>query len=146
MNPVNFANIMNEKNICTAEVWLPSRNETEAGSVFQFISLLPENISLEYFGRGARRYMLVRGSGTDIKSIGGLISSMYPAAGLHILEEDPAGSLAESAFTETAAYGFSGENYLPLRLFDNYKEYDPVHTLLSGFLDLQPDDSLLIRI
>lgn len=137
---------MKEKNECSAEVWLPSRNETEAGSVFQFISLLPENISLEYFGSGAKRYMLIRGSEADIKSIGALISSMYPASGLHILDRDPVESLSGSPCTETVAYGFSGENYLPLRMFDNYKEYDPVHTLLSGLLDLGPDDLLLMRI
>ena len=32
-----------------AEVWLPSRNETEAAAVSRFISSLPVNISLEYF-------------------------------------------------------------------------------------------------
>ena len=129
-----------------AEIWLPSRNETEAGAVCQFISSLPENISLEYFARGSKRSMLIRGSLPDVKTAGTLISAAYPSASLHFLDNDPAAVVPENGVTLTGDYGFSGEGYLPLRYFEKYRDYDPVHTILAGLLDIGSDESLSIRI
>ena len=119
-----------------AEVWLPSRNETEAAAVSRFISSLPVNISLEYFAKGSKRSMLVRGSLPDVKSAGALITAVYPAASLHFLDNDPAADVAELGAAVTGDYGFSGEGYLPLKNFERYRDYDPVHTILANILDL----------
>ena len=100
-----------------AEVWLPSRNETEAAAVSRFISSLPVNISLEYFAKGSKRSMLVRGSLPDVKSARALITAVYPAASLHFLDNDPAADVAELGAAVTGDYGFSGEGYLPLKNF-----------------------------
>ena len=43
----NLVLLPEEKEITAAEIWLPSRNETEAEAVSQFIAPLPVNISLE---------------------------------------------------------------------------------------------------
>ena len=129
-----------------AEVWLPSRNETEAAAVSRFISSLPVNISLEYFAKGSKRSMLVRGSLPAVKSAGALITAGYPSASLHFLDNDPAADVPEHGVTVTGAYGFSGEGYLPLKNFEKYRDYDPVHTILAGLLDLGSDECVSIRI
>ena len=129
-----------------AEVWLPSRNETEAGAVCQFISSLPENINLEYFARGSKRSMLVRGSLPAVKNVGALIAAVYPSASLHFLDNDPVSDISENCFTMTGNYGFGGDGYLPLKHFERYRDYDPVHTILASLLDLGTDESVDIRI
>ena len=129
-----------------AEVWLPSKNETEAESVFRLISSLPENISLEYFGRGSKRLMLVRGNLADVRRTGAMITAAYPSASLHFLDADPSEDMRNSESLVTVDYGFSGENYLSLKRIDKYREYDPVHTILSGLLELGADESLWIQI
>ena len=135
-----------EKREAVAEVWLPSKNETEAESVFRLISALPENISLEYFGKGSKRMMLVRGDPADVRRTGTMISAAYPSASLHLLDSDPAAEMKDSANLVTVDYGFSGENYLPLKRYDRYKDYDPVHTVLAGLLELGSDEIMWIRI
>lgn len=129
-----------------AEVWLPSKNETEAEAVSRLISALPDNISLEYYATGSRRMMLVRGRPESLRRAGAMISSIYPSASLHMLDKDPAEELMSSGNTIAVDYGFSGENYLPLKRFERYSEYDPVHTVLSGLLELGTDESLLVSI
>ena len=129
-----------------AEVWLPSKNETEAESVFRLISSLPGNISLEYFGRGSKRLMLVRGNLADVRRTGAMITAAYPSASLHFLDADPSEDMRNSESLVTVDYGFSGENYLSLKRIDKYREYDPVHTILSGLLELGADESLWIQI
>ena len=135
-----------DRKITAAEIWLPSRNEIEAEAVCQFISSLPENISLEYLAKGSKRSMLVRGSMQDVKTVGALIAAAYPAASLHILEDDPVRELETKENIVSGDYGFSGEGYLPLKHFERYKEYDPVHTILANLLDLGEDDCIRIRI
>ena len=129
-----------------AEVWLPSRNEMEAGAVCQFISSLPENISLEYFARGSKRSMLIRGSLPDVKSAGALIAAVYPSASLHFLDNDPVSEITENSIAVTGDYSFGGDGYLPLRYFERYRDYDPVHTILASLLNLGTDESVDIRI
>ena len=129
-----------------AEVWLPSRNETEAAAVARFISSLPANISLEYFAKGSKRSMLVRGSLPDVKSAGSLITAAYPSASLHFLDNDPAADLPKHGITVTGDYGFAGDGYLPLKNFERYRDYDPVHSILAGLLDLGSDEYVSIRI
>ena len=142
----DLINLSGDLEETAAEVWLPSRNETEAGAVSQFISSLPENISLEYFARGSKRAMLVRGSLPDVKTTGSLITATYPSASLHILDKDPAADVPENSITLTGEYGFSGEGYLPLKCFSRYRDYDPVHTILAGLLDLGSDECVSVRI
>ena len=117
----NLVFLPEDKEITAAEIWLPSRNETEAEAVCQFISSLPENISLEYLARGSKRSMLVRGSMRDVKTVGALIAAAYPAASLHILEDDPIRELETKDNIVSGDYGFSGEGYLPLKHFERYK-------------------------
>ena len=85
----NLVFLPKDKEITAAEIWLPARNETEAEAVCQFISSLPDDISLEYLVKGSKRSMLIRGSLSDVKMVGALIAAAYPAASLHILENDP---------------------------------------------------------
>lgn len=129
-----------------AEVWLPSRNETEAEAVAQLISSLPDNICLEYFGKGAKRCMLIRGRLQDVKTAGAAIAAAYPSASLHFQEAEQDINLEICKNLITADYGFSGEGYLPLKRFERYGEYDPVHTILAGLLDLDEGDSVRIQI
>ena len=142
----NLVFLPEDKEITAAEIWLPSRNEIEAEAVCQFISSLPDNISLEYLARGSKRSMLVRGSMRDVKTVGALIAAAYPAASLHILENDPIRELETRENIVSGDYGFSGEGYLPLKHFERYKEYDPVHTILANLLDLAEDDCIRIQI
>ena len=133
-----------EKN--AAEIWFPSRNETEAEAVCQFISSLPENISLEYLARRSKRSMLVRGSMQNVKMVGALIAAAYPTASLHILDKDPISELETMENIVSGDYGFSGEGYLPLKNFGRYKEYDPINTILANLLDLGENDCIRIQI
>ncbi|MBQ6520206.1 MAG: type IV secretion system DNA-binding domain-containing protein [Anaerolineaceae bacterium] len=135
-----------KSHIVTAEVWLPAQNEMDSMVVNQFISSLPENISMEYYGHGAKRYMMLRGSQANIKYISAKIAVMYPAASVHILEKDPVLEMREARHKVIANYSFEGEGYLPIKTFEKYSEGDPVHTLLAGFLDLAQVDSLWIQV
>ena len=142
----DLVTLSGDNNETVAEVWLPSRNETEAAAVSRFISSLPVNISLEYFAKGSKRSMLVRGSLPDVKSAGSLITAAYPSASLHFLDKDPSANIPEDGFAVTGDYGFTGEGYLPLKNFDRYRDYDPVHTILANLLDLGSDECVSIRI
>ena len=142
----NLVKLSQDYEEIVAEVWLPSRNETESGAVSQFIASLPENICLEYFARGSKRSMLVRGSLPDVKSAGALIAAAYPSASLHFLDNDPAEDIPEHVISVTGNYGFDGEGYLPLKYYERYRDYDPVNTILAGLLDLGTDESASIRI
>ena len=135
-----------DREITVGEIWLPSRNETEAEAVCQFISSLPENISLEYLARRSKRSMLVRGSMQNVKMVGALIAAAYPTASLHILDKDPISELETMENIVSGDYGFSGEGYLPLKNFGRYKEYDPINTILANLLDLGENDCIRIQI
>ncbi|MBQ6322216.1 MAG: DUF87 domain-containing protein, partial [Lachnospiraceae bacterium] len=142
----NLVFLQEDREITAAEIWLPSRNETEAEAVCQFISSLPDNISLEYLARGSKRSMLIRGSMQDVKTTGALITASYPSASLHILDHDPVSDLEKSDAVISGDYGFSGDGYLPLKLFARYKDYDPVHMILANLLDLGYWDIVRIEI
>ena len=145
--PFNITPNPDSKNhIVVAEVLLPSQNEMDTTVVNQFISSLPENISMEYYGHGAKRYMLLRGGKADIKYVAAKIAVLYPAASVNILNYDPVLEMKNSHHKIISTYGFSGEDYLPVKTYEKYSDGDPVHTLLAGFLDLGSDDSLWIQI
>ena len=135
-----------KNHIVVAEVLLPSQNEMDTTVVNQFVSSLPENISMEYYGHGAKRYMLLRGGKADIKYVAAKIAVLYPAASVNILNYDPVAEMKKSQHKIVSTYGFSGEDYLPVKTYEKYSDGDPVHTLLAGFLDLGNDDSLWIQI
>ena len=136
--------LTNEETV--AEIWLPSRNETESEAVSRLISTFPVNISLEYFGKGAKRGMLIRGSLSDVKSAAAMITAAYPAASLHFSEHNPVCLPDHTENLTTADYGFAGEGYMPLKPFESYRECDPVHGILAGLLDLGADEMVWIRI
>ena len=135
-----------KRHIVTAEVLLPSQNELDAAVVNQFISALPENISMEYYGHGPKRYMLLRGEKADIKYIAAKIAVLYPAASVNILNHDPVKEMENAAHKIVSTFGFAGEDYLPLKTYEKYSDGDPAHTILAGFLDLGSSDSLWIQI
>lgn len=135
-----------KRHIVTAEVLLPSQNELDAAVVHQFISALPENISMEYYGHGPKRYMLLRGEKANIKYIAAKIAVLYPAASVNILNYDPVKEMRNASRKIISTFGFSGEDYLPLKAYEKYSDGDPVHTILAGFLDLGSSDSLWIQI
>ena len=135
-----------KRNIVVAEVLLPSQNEMDSTAVMQFVSALPENISMEYYGHGPKRYMLLRGEKTDIKYVAAKIAVLYPAASVNILSFDPTIEMKSAAHKIVSTYGFSGEDYLPIKTYEKYSDGDPVHTILAGLLDLGKEDSLWIQI
>ncbi len=135
-----------KRHIVVAEVLLPSQNELDVTAVNQFISSLPENISMEYYGHGPKRYMLLRGEKANIKYIAAKISVLYPAASVNILNHDPVKEAENAPHRIASTFGFSGEDYLPLKAHEKYSDGDPVHTILAGFLDLGSSDSLWIQI
>ena len=89
-----------KNHIVVAEVLLPSQNEMDTTVVNQFVSSLPENISMEYYGHGAKRYMLLRGGKADIKYVAAKIAVLYPAASVNILNYDPVAEMKKLFFND----------------------------------------------
>lgn len=129
-----------------AELWLPSKNAIDVQGIQQFIASLPRPISLEYCANGSKRYMLVRGADSDVRYTAGKIASLYPAASLHILPEDPVRKeVRNSGYMQEIYYTYSGDDYLPIKIWETYADGDPVHTLLSSIIGLEEGESLWIQ-
>ncbi len=72
-----------------AELQLPAHNEVDEEAVRQFISTIPLPLSLEIFGAGDRRVMLVRGPEDSLRFMAGKIQTLWSSAVLRILDDDP---------------------------------------------------------
>ena len=139
--------------LCVAELWLPSFNKSDTQVVRQFISSLSLPLALEYFGEGARRVMLARGPRSSIKFLAGQIASNWPRAYLQILDEDPVsrpmnnGNINNSQPTQyEIVLGLAEPQYLPIRVWESFKDGDPVHNLLAATLGLQDHERVWLQL
>jgi len=130
-----------------AELWLPSHCDTDCEVANQFIASLSTPISLEIFGSGHGRSMLVRASDRTLSAIASRVCSLWPRARLQILQEDPVGAGPDTGDKElNASILYAEPPYLPLRIWDSFRLGDPIHGLLSAMLGLREDERLWLQI
>lgn len=131
-----------------AELQLPAHNEVDAEAVGQFIASLPVPLSLEYYGEGDRRVMLVRGEEDNLRFLAGNIQTLWPSAALQTLDEDPLAK--QSPNPNGREYGFAfklgASPYLPIRTWESFLRGDPVHTLLATTLGLETNERVWLQI
>jgi len=131
-----------------AELQIPAHNEVDEEAIGQFISSIPMPISLEFYGEGDRRVMLVRGSEHNLRYMAGKIQTIWPSAVLKILGEDPViredGRPGSSSID--FAYELGAQPYLPIRTWSSFLKGDPVHTLLATMLGLSPNEKLWLQV
>jgi hypothetical protein len=134
--------------VLVAELQLPAHNEVDAEAVGQFIASLPVPLSLEYYGEGDRRVMLVRGVEDDLRFLAGNIQTLWPSAALQILDEDPV--VKQSPNPNDREHGFSfrldASPYLPIRTWESFLRGDPVRTLLTTTLGLAGNERVWLQI
>jgi len=131
-----------------AELQLPAHNDVDEAAIRQFISTLPLPLSLEIFGAGDRRVMLVRGPEDNLRFMAGKIQTLWPSGVLRILEDDPVNpTIFSSNGSERYEFAFQlgEEKYLPINTWDTFLRGDPMHTLLSTTLGLLPDEKVWIQ-
>ncbi len=142
---VSGAGAINEEKV--AELQLPAHNEVDEEAVGQFITSMPLPISLEIYGVGDRRVMLVRGTEDSLKFMAGKVQSLWPSAVLRILDQDPmqsnGGHKSISRFNFSFTLGAA--SYLPIRTWMSFRHGDPVHTLLATTLGLMPDEKVWLQ-
>lgn len=138
----------NTWNISVAELQLPAHNEVDEEAVGQFITSLPLPLSLEYFGVGDRRVMLVRGPEDSLNFLAGKIQTLWPSAVLQLLEKDPLSSSTGNNREHRYNFAFQlgQEPYLPIRTWASFLHGDPVHTLLATTLGLGADESVWLQL
>ena len=131
-----------------AELQLPAHNEVDEEAIGQFISSIPLPLSMEFYGEGDRRVMLVRGPEGNLRYLAGKIQTLWPSAVLKILTQDPVihqnGHLQSSHLS--FAYELGSEPYLPIRTWTSFLRGDPVHTLLATTLGLMADEKLWLQV
>ncbi len=133
--------------IQVAELWLPAHNEIDAVAVGQFMSSLPNPVSLEYLGSGGRRVLLVRAPQAALRYLAGKVVTAWPNAHLRILEADPLEMHAPGASHRYELSFVLGEApYLPLRTWTSFYHGDPVHTLLAATLGLRREERVWLQI
>jgi hypothetical protein len=131
-----------------AELQLPAHNDVDEAAIKQFISTLPLPLSLEIFGAGDRRVMLIRGSEENLRFMAGKIQTLWPSGVLRILEDDP---VNPTIFSNNGgeryefAFRLGEEKYLPINTWDTFLRGDPMHTLLSTTLGLHSDEKVWIQ-
>lgn len=129
-----------------AELQLPAHNEVDEEAVGQFIASLPLPLSLELFGAGDRRVMLVRGEEASLRHLAGKIQTLWPSAILRILDHDP---LNEETGGHANRYEFGfrlhRESYLPIRTWQSFVHGDPMHNLLATTLGLRPAEKVWLQ-
>jgi hypothetical protein len=133
--------------ICVAELWLPAHNEVDAEAVSQFVSSLPAPVSLEYFGSGSRRTMLIRAPKSVLEHLSSKVCSMWPNASVRILSDDPVSiQPARKANRYNLSFNLGEAPYLPLRTWETFLRGDPVHTLLSTTLSLHLNERIWFQL
>ncbi|TFH33149.1 MAG: DUF87 domain-containing protein, partial [Anaerolineales bacterium] len=132
-----------------AELQLPAHNEVDEEAVGQFITTLPLPVSLELFGSGDRRVMLVRGPESSLRHLAGLIQAQWPSAFLKILDDDPVnpGATSSNGYPRYS-FGFRLEKpaYLPIRTWTSFLHGDPMHNLLASTLGLAEKEKIWLQI
>jgi len=132
-----------------AELFLPAHNEVDEEAVGQLISSLPLPLSLEFYGAGDRRVMLIRGHIDNLRFLAGKIQSLWPSAVLRILEEDPV-SNHTSTDSQITRYEFAftlkEPGYLPIRTWTTFLRGDPVHQILATTLNLKPHERIWFQV
>lgn len=131
-----------------AELQLPAHNEVDEEAVRQFISTIPLPLSLEIFGAGDRRVMLVRGPEDSLRFMAGKIQTLWSSAVLRILDDDPVNpSIISSNGSSRYEFAFrlSKESYLPINTWKTFLRGDPMHTMLATTLGLQKDEKVWIQ-
>ncbi|MDF1500770.1 MAG: type IV secretion system DNA-binding domain-containing protein [Anaerolineales bacterium] len=131
-----------------AELQLPAHNEVDAEAVSQFIASLPVPISLEIYGEGDRRAMLVRGEEDNIRSLAGNIQAIWSRADLQILKEDPLTKQGTNANGREQGFSFklAAPPYLPIKIWQSFGRGDPVNMLLSSVGNLAATELVLLQI
>ena len=129
-----------------AELQLPAHNEVDEEAVGRFIASLPLPLSLELFGAGDRRVMLVRGEEASLRYLAGKIQALWPSAILRILDEDPVNE-ETGGNSNRYEFGFklNRESYLPIRTWQSFFHADPMHNLLATTLGLQPAEKVWLQ-
>ncbi len=136
------------RNIRVAEFQLPAHNEVDEEAVGQFITSLPLPLALEYFGKGDRRVMLVRGPEDSLRYMAGKIQTLWPSAVLQLLEEDPLNNTNgnDREYRYNFSFKLGQEPYLPIRTWTSFLRGDPVNTLLATILGLGAEESLWLQL
>ena len=98
-----------------AELQLPAHNEVDEEAIRQFISTIPLPLSLEIFGAGDRRVMLVRGPEESLRFMAGKIQTLWSSAVLRILDDDPVNPSIISS-NGSSRYEFASVSYTHLTL------------------------------
>jgi len=132
-----------------AELQLPAHNEVDEEAVGQFITTLPLPISLELFGSGDRRVMLVRGQESNLRHLAAKIQAHWPSAMLRILDEDPVnpGAIASNGSARIDfAFRLAKEGYLPIRTWTSFLQGDPMHNLLAATQGLLGDEKAWLQV
>jgi Type IV secretory pathway, VirD4 components len=136
-----------EQAVGVGELAIPAHNEVDAQAIRQWFSSIPLPISLEYYGSGSRRTMLVRAPLGQLKFISGKISATWPAAQLNILSADPLNAPVEAGVSRyDLAFALSKQEYLPLRAWKTFLEGDPAHGMLAATLGLRPNERAWIQV
>ena len=136
-------------NYKVAELQLPAHNEVDEEEVGQFITTLPLPVSLELFGAGDRRVMLVRAAESSLRHMAGMIQAHWPSAILKILDDDPVnpGMLAPSgAMRFDFGFRLEKQAYLPIRTWVSFLHGDPMHSLLAATQGLGKDEKLWLQV
>jgi len=132
-----------------AELQLPAHNEVDEEEAGQFIATLPLPVSLEIFGAGDRRAMLVRAPASGLEHLAGMIQAHWPSAMLKELDEDP---VNPAVITPGGAmrfdFGFrlGKAAYLPIRTWVSFLHGDPMHSLLAATLGLGKDEQAWLQV
>jgi hypothetical protein len=133
-----------------AVVHLPSRSEVDRDAAQQFISSLSLPVSLEYFGKGEQRSLLVRGPASVIQVLVEQLPSVWPRASLTILENDPVAEEKSGQVSNKVQYGYwltlAQPPYLPLKVFQTFLKGDPVNAILAAMTGLVGDESVWIQV
>jgi hypothetical protein len=136
-------------NCKVAELQLPAHNEVDEEEVGQFIATLPLPVSLELFGVGDRRAMLVRAPEGGLRHLAGMVQAHWPSAILKILDEDPVNaSIAPPGGAMRFDFGFrlQKEPYLPIRTWVSFLHGDPMHSLLAATQGLGKDEKVWLQV
>jgi hypothetical protein len=132
--------------IVVAQVVLPSQNIRDVPEVVAFISSIPRPVALEVFGAHLQVALRLRGPKSIIDSLSASIPMHWPGSYLRILKDSekqqpsPAGSDSFGVWVT-----LKKDPFLPLNFWESFLRGDPMHSLISAFQGLEPDQGLWLQ-
>jgi hypothetical protein len=133
--------------IVVADLVLPSQNIRDVPEVVSFLSAIPRPVALEFYGSHLQVSLRLRGPKSIIDSLSSSIPMHWPGSYLHVLDPSEKHQPSPSG---SDAYGIwvtlKKDPFLPLTFWDSFLRGDPMHSLLSAFQGLSPDQGLWLQL